>query len=200
MVALAVMLALLVVSVGSCSRAEEPQASPTSASPTQTREPAEPLEAVDGQVEVETVSVHAGEPVFNPGAPQAAEPDVDTAAVDAFAEEIASWLDDHLDGLQQGGSGALEQVAAPGLLESDSRNATIGVTTALASPDRPVDGATYAVTVAVDGGPQWATVHVVVTPREGDPSAAQFTFTPGEEGPILEAAGPADIDDDEEES
>lgn len=145
------------------------------------------------------MSVHTGEPVFTAGDPNAQEPPTDEAAVASFVDQITAWLDGHLDALQEGNPGRLEEVAGPGFLGSGSPQATINVTSGLASPERLVRQASYEITVAVDGDPKWAVVVVAVTPRSGDPAGAVLTFAPGDEGPILEAAGAYAVQADEGE-
>lgn len=116
-------------------------------------------------------------------------PEPDTAAIEAFASDIAGWLNDHLTALQGGRRGRLETVAADGLLgETASAGARRAVTTDLASPEAPVMTARYHVVVVHDGAPSFARVDVTVSHPDGTTSEAGFVFTP-DEPPTLVAAG-----------
>lgn len=155
-------------------------------SPTVTTRPRQPA-AVHGRRLVATRPVANGPVVFHgrrAPAPKA-------AAVTAFAEATADWLDAHLTDLQRGGSGRLRGVAATGLLRGASPALLRAVGGALASPDRPVRQARYQLLVAHAASPQWLRAAVEVTAPDGRVVAAQFVFVPGSRGrPVLVAAGP----------
>ena len=149
--------------------AESPSPSP---SPTPTPDP------VVGIRNVTSTSVSNGPVVFNPGDDDSIPAEADQPAIDGFAEAVAVWLDAHLDDLQNGGPGALAEVAAPGMLDLASPDAVAAVTTGLASPDHFVDSATYTIAVFHDGPPQWLHATADVTWRDGGSARASFLFVP----------------------
>jgi hypothetical protein len=112
-------------------------------------------------------------------------PDPDQVAIAAFSTQVAAWLDAHLTDLQTGGDGDLAAIAAPGLMEALSDEATISATTGLASPRRPAESALYILTTAHEGVPRWLTAQVRVTWLDGGEADATFVFVPGDTGPLL---------------
>lgn len=160
--------------------------SPTpSAAPSATTPPPEP---VVGDVEVQVRSV-ASEPVVLIGGEA---PPIDERAIERLAGDVADWLDEHLTDLQEGEGGNLDAVAATGLIASGDAAIVETVTTALASPERPVADARYALLVAATSRPEWLRATVITESREGEVATAQFVFVPGPGGPVLIAAGPED--------
>lgn len=148
------------------------------------REPADPPpapepEPVHGAVELVAVRdlSATGTGLFQPGSGREAPVPTDGAAIDAFVDATAGWLDAALTAENLG-----EQPATPGL-----GGAWRDVTP---SGGVPVTDAHYAVTVAARGTPSWA--HVVVTATRSDDSegAAEVVFVPSRDGvTLLGAAG-----------
>ena len=172
---------MLVAVAGSLALAgcpgDEPVAAPTpspSPSPTPTPTP----DPVVGIRNLTSTSVSNGPVVFNPGDDDSIVAEPDQAAIDGFAESVAVWLDAHLDDLQNGGPGALAEVAAPGMLDTADPEVVTAVTTGLASPERFVATATYTMTVFHDGPPQWLHATADVTWRDGGSARASFLFVP----------------------
>lgn len=183
---LAALVALLVL--GGCTRGGEPQAGPTSATPTPAPTPT--AGPVGGETNVVVVAADASSLVFN----DRATPEPDGAAIDAFADRVGDWLDGHLTALQDDDEGLLEEVAAPDLLEGADPAALDAVTSDLASPDAPVDRARYHLVVAHSGRPLWLRAHVTVVSRDGAAHEVGFVFTPTDDGPpTLVAAGPGPL-------
>lgn len=180
-------LTVLVLTGGAvaCSSGDgEPQAGPTSSSPSPVRRSAGP---VQGEREVETFAVSNEQAVWD-----RAQPEADPAAVQQAASRVADWLDAHLTALQDGGEGRLQEVAAPGLLEGAPPEVVDAVTTALAGPDRPVESATYMIRVAHTDAPQWVRATANVTGGQGGTRTAQFVFEIAEDAIVLVAAGPGE--------
>lgn len=170
-----------------CSQGSEPAAGPTTASPSPSPSPT--FGAVDG---LETVVVVAADPnslVFN----DRATPEPDEAAIHAFAAQVNLWLDEHLTALQDGGDGALDEVAVAGLLDGADPTVVDAVTTALASPDTPVAHARYHLVVAHSGAPVWLRAHVTTVDPDGGEHVAGFVFVPEPAGLRLIAAGPGPL-------
>lgn len=177
--------AVVVVFAGvACSSGGDPEAGPTTASPSPTPSRIE-AEPVRGEPQVQLFAVSNEQAVW--GRDQAG---VDPAAVDPIAGRITNWLNAHLSDLQVGGPGKLDEVAAAGLLEGTSPDAQTSVTTALASPDRLVESVSYQLVVAHTDSPQWVRATVEVTPRDGHPRTAHFVFEVAEDAVALVAAGP----------
>lgn len=181
------MLAALVtlLAVAGCTRGGEPEAGPTSASPA-SPSPTPTVGPVEGDADVVVVAADPNSLVFN----DRTTPEPEQAAIDAFAEQVEGWLNEHLTGLQDGGEGRLEEVAAPGLLDGTDAEMLESVTSGLASPDAPVDHVRYHLVVAHSGRPLWLRAHVTVVNRDGAANEVGFVFTPNAEGPpTLVAAG-----------
>lgn len=182
------LVALLALSA--CTRGGEPEAGPTT--PTPAPAPTPTVGPVDGEAEVVVVAADPNSLVFN----DRATPEPDHAAIDAFAAQVDGWLDEHLTSLQAGDEGALEEVAAAGLLDGADRSTLDEVSTDLTSLDAPVDHAGYHLVVAHSGRPLWLRAHVIVVDREGAAREAGFVFTPEEGGdPTLVALGPGPLED-----
>lgn len=177
---------LSAVAIAGCSGDEEPAAvreTATSASPTASPEPTRTLKPVVGERTATTFPLGSG-PLLGLGG--RAEPD--QAAIDAAVEQVADWLDGHLDGLQRDGSGAWGAMAADGLANARQR---APVTTELASPEHPVAAARYAMSVYHDGAPQYLTARVEVTHPDDSTSQVGLVFVIGEDGsPTLTMFGP----------
>lgn len=109
-----------------------------------------------------------------------------------FVHEVGDWLDAHLDDLQRGGPGRLDEVAVDGLLAAATDEELAVVTSALASPDAPVADATYRLDGSYAESTEWLTATVEVTSTTGSTSAATMVFVPGGSGPALVLFGPAD--------
>lgn len=179
---LAALVALL--ALGGCTRGGQPEAGPTTSTPAPAPTPT--VGPVDGDADVVVVTADPNSLVFN----DRAAPEPDQAAIDAFAEQVDGWLDEHLTALQDGGEGLLDEVAAPDVLDGADPDTLDAVTTGLASPDAPVDHARYHLVVAHSGRPLWVRVHVIVVSRDGAAHEVGFVFTPAEDGdPTLVAAG-----------
>lgn len=183
--------ALLLLLITACSAGDQPEADPTSTlpspSPTRSRVETEP---VDGEVDVQLVPVANDETVWN-----RPPPEPDSAAVDAVVDRVRAWLDGHLSDVQEGGEGGFDDVAAPGLLDGVAPTTVAAVTSALASPDRPVHRAAYGLQVAHGGAPQWVRASVHVTSKDGTMRSAQFIFEVVEDTVALVAAGPGAEED-----
>lgn len=191
------LVAIVVVAVIAFVALRSPEGVPiadTSPTPTPAATPEAPPspvvhDPVEGEREVETVVVAEG-PIFD----RSAAPGTDEAAVDAFVDAIADWLDAHLTDLHGGGPGLLEDVAAAGLIDSGE---TAELTSGLATFLEPVSSATYRFVVAADGAPEWAHVRVnISTGGQADEArSAELTFAVGDDGPLLLAAARVDPDD-----
>jgi hypothetical protein len=110
--------------------------------------------------------------------------------VDALAGSVRTWLDGHLDDLQNGGDGDLAAVALEGLLADADATLVQGVTRGLTSPDNPVRAVGYEFEVAHDGAPRWLRARIRVERHSGTSSEATFVFVPGDDGPVLIALEP----------
>lgn len=189
--ALGVLLCGAILAAGCSDRSAalpvaSPPAVPSTPSPVASPTPAAPG-PVDGVVELTVVHLEtAGQRVYSAGAPGDVPPVVDEPAVHTFVGNVDRWIDAHLTALQEGEvpplPANLDPAAAPEALHA--------VTTALASPDLLVAGATYVVEVAVDGDPAWAHVTVTVEHVDGGTASADLVFVPSADGPQLLAAGP----------
>ena len=153
--------------------------------PSPTALPPPAIEPIDPEIVVAARSLSANA-VIN--ASQAAP--ADEAAVDALAVAVRTWLDSHLDDLQNGGDGHLADVALEGLLAGADPALIDGVTSGLASPQDPVRGVGYDLEVGHDGAPKWVRARVAVTRHSGTTSGATFVFVPGDPGPVLIALEP----------
>lgn len=149
---------------------------PTDLKPTVPPEP----DPVEGAVTLTVESVSSGRPL-GLGSARAA----DDQAIQLVATTIATWLDAHLDHLQRGGEGAWADMAAEGLVDQAGH-----ATTALASADRPVASAAYAITVYHDGPPQLAAVQVAVVHTDGGTATAELLFAVEGGVPVLTLFGP----------
>ena len=176
-------LALAVLSTACTQPPPEAEPSP---SPTATGSPS-PLPPspipVAGTREVTIQSVGNGPVVFNANDPASALAPPDEPAIDVFAAAVGDWLDAHLDSVQTGGEGLLDDVAAAGLLDVAGRRLERTASTAIASPDDPVATAHYVLTVYHDGAPEWLYADVAVETFEGSSSRLGFVFTPSAEAP-----------------
>lgn len=178
----------LAVLVAGCRPVDEPPAPPSpSPSPLSPSPPAPAPEAVRGHLTLVVDAADPGPIVFH----DRSEPEPDGAAVEALAGHATGWLDAHLTDLQSGGDGRLDEVAAPGLLEGAPPGAVTAVTSALASPEQPVDAAQYHVVVVHDGPPRYARATVAVRSPSGRVTRGAFVFV-HREGLRLVAAGPGD--------
>ncbi len=154
--------------------------SSTSASPSPTVQ----LQPVVGE-RVSAVYPLGGRPILGLGE----DPPPDEAAINAATTAVGDWLDEHLDGLQREGAGAWGNMAADGLANAKERRP---VTTALASPDAPVEAARYVMSVYHDGPPRYLTTRVEVTHPDDSVTMAELVFITDEEGtPTLTMFGPA---------
>lgn len=182
----AALVALL--ALGGCTRGGQPEAGPTTSTPTPAPSPT--AGPVDGDTNVVVVAADPNSLVFN----DRPTPEPDQAAIDAFAEQVDGWLDEHLTALQDGGAGLLSEVAAPDVLDGADPGTLDAVTTDLASPDAPVDHARYHLVVAHSGAPLWMRAHVTVVSRDGAAREVGFVFMPADDGgPTLVAAGPGPL-------
>lgn len=118
---------------------------------------------------------------------------VDEARANAAMAAVGDFLDDHLDRLQRGlelklGSVLPERRGDSGELRS--------LRSGLATPDRPVESARYAISAFGDGEPQWISAQVEVMHPGGSSSGATLVFTLGEGDALqLVLAGPdGDVD------
>lgn len=180
--ALAVALSML---ASGCTNDDGGTASPTGdQGPTATATPTWKLRPVVG--ERTTAVIHLGSgPVLGLG--QTAAPD--QQAVDAAVDAVGDWLDSHLDGLQRDGAGTWGHIAASGLAETKRQRRL--VTTALASPDAPVEDARYLMSVYHDGAPQYLTTRVEVTHPDGSVANVGLVFVIDPDGtPRLTMFGP----------
>lgn len=178
---------MVVLTLSACTRGtEEPAAGPTSATPST---PA--VEPVEGQADVVVTVADSGPIVFH----DRPAPEPDQAAIDAFTDAARQWLDDHLTALQDGEDGGrLDEVAAEGVMDAASPDLVDAVTTDLASPDTPVEQASYHLVVAHSGAPLWLRAHVSVVDRDGTGHIVGFVFTPAESnGASLIAFGPGPL-------
>lgn len=174
-------LALVAVTAAGCSANEAVVAAPAPApSPT----PPEIL-PITSTRNVFTRSVNSGA-VIDRSSPAAA----DEAAVAALAEHVSTWLDAHLDDLQNGGEGRLADVAAPGLIAAGDEALLAGVTSVLTSAADPVRDAVYDLEVGHDGAPRWLRARIQVERASGDRSGATLVFIPTDEGVVLVALQP----------
>jgi hypothetical protein len=183
------LLAAGVLAVAGCATTDpggaepSPSPSPTVAAPSPSPTPT-PLPPVTGQREATVVDVGDAK-VLGPDDREA----VDTAAVDAFSTAVFDWLDAHLDDLQRGGVGRLDELLDGATAASLDGPTRTGLTTGLASPTAPVGSAVYTLTAYHDATIEWATVQVAVTDPSGDPRAATLLLAPGPEGqPVLSVA------------
>lgn len=108
-----------------------------------------------------------------------------------FVHAVGDWLDAHLDDLQRGGRGRLDDVAAPGLLATATDVDVAAVTSSLTSAAAPVASAVYRLDATYEDAPEWLTATVEVTRRDGTVGAATLVFVPGPSGPELVLFGPA---------
>ncbi len=172
--------------LGACT-GDDPTASDTTPpSPSQSPSPSPTvqLQPVVGE-RVSAVYTLGGRPVLGLGA----NPEADQDAIDAAATAVGDWLDRHLDALQRDGKGAWGDVAAKGLADADERTA---VTTALASPEAPVEAARYVMSIYHDGPPRYLTARVEVTHPDDSVAVAELVFLTDEDGtPTLTMFGPA---------
>lgn len=113
-------------------------------------------------------------------------------AVLPLADEVATWLDAHLNDLQQGGTGRTVDVAAPGLVDDATPAELDAITGALATPETPVTSARYLLDGSYDAMTEWLEATVEVTRVDGTVALATFVFTPTDAGPQLVLFGPAD--------
>lgn len=174
------------VALGGCTGNDPVAAapSPTPEAPSPTPSPTPELEPVAGERLPTSVDIGDGK-LLGPDDRET----VDEEAVRAFAATIFDWLDGHLDDLQRGGAGRLDEVLDPGLAASLDDAARAALTTSLASGDAPVATATYTLTAYHDATIEYATVEVAVTDRAGAPHRATLVFTRGPEGaPVLTLA------------
>lgn len=125
--------------------------------------------------------------LLTPAAPAIGPPDT----VLPFVHEVGDWLDAHLDDLQRGGPGRLDEVAVDGLLAAAGADELAAVTTALASPDTPVAAAVYRLDASYAASTEWLAATVEVVSDTGATSAATLVFVPGGDGPALVLFGPA---------
>lgn len=159
-----------------------PVADASSASPSPSPSPSPTPEPTPVHAERLSRSVDVGDGALL-GPDDRAE--VDEAAVGAFADAIFTWLDAHLGDLQSGGHGHLADVLPEGL-DIDDPAVVPALTTALASPDRPVGSASYELTAYHDAGPQFATVTVGLADADGTARTATLVFAPAADGhPVL---------------
>ncbi|MBW3657402.1 MAG: hypothetical protein KY457_02115 [Actinobacteria bacterium] len=121
-------------------------------------------------------------------APEVGPPDT----VLPFVHAVGDWLDAHLDDLQRGGPGRLDDVAVDGLLVAATDEELAVVTSALASPDAPVASARYRLDGSYADATEWLTATVEVTSTTGSTRAATMVFVPGDGGPALVLFGPAE--------
>lgn len=177
------LLAASAVALAGCSRGGDETAATESPAPTVTTPELEP---VRGE-RIPAVFGLSSATVLGFGA--AREPD--QAAIDAAIDQIADWLDEHLDRLQRTGQGLLPAMAAEGLVDSKTRGI---VTTMLASPDAPVASARYVLSAYHDGLPQWLSAQVEVTHPDDSVAAATMVFVIAEDGtPTLTMFGPEPV-------
>jgi hypothetical protein len=196
----AAVVVLAVAYLASWSAPEsEPTAVPTSepeSEPEPEPEP-EPPGPVAGEYElaaIRDVSV-GGRRVFGSSMPQDAPVAHDEAAVGAFVDQMAGWVDEHLTDLQDGGEGL---VPGSGLVGPHE-------VLTLTDPDHPVELAQYAMVVFAREEPEWARTNVVVTRADGSVLTADLVFVPGEPPTLVSAEGdgvapaPAGEEDAEED-
>ena len=100
---------------------------------------------------------------------------VDDEAVDGLVAAIAQWLDAHLNDLQDGGDGHVEEV---GLLGATGTGDLAGAGEVIATAD-------YTFHLGVRGTPEWVNVQVRVVTEDDDEHVADFAFT-GHEEPELQ--------------
>jgi hypothetical protein len=139
-------------------------------------EPPSPVVGEYGLSGVVDVSIHRRR-VYGLGMPQEAPVVHDAAAVDAFVDAMATWLDAHFTELQDGGLGRAQEAGLVGPPEVVS----------LTDPDHPVSRAEYAMVVFARAEPEWARVAVDITRSDGSVLRANFVFLPGDP-PFLVAA------------
>jgi hypothetical protein len=179
-VAAVVVLAVVFV-VSRAAPGSEPTASPTSEPEPEPEPDPEPPGPVTGEYElaaIRDVSV-SGRRVFGSSMPQDAPVAPDEAAVGAFVDQMAAWVDQHLTDLQDGGEGS---VPAAGLVGPHD-------TLTLTDPDHPVELAQYAMVVYAREAPEWARTNVVVTRTDGSVLTANLVFVPGEPPALVAAEG-----------
>ena len=169
------------LAIGCTQQVVEPSPTPTDARPAAT--------PVRGQRDVTTFATNPGPVVFNESDPLHVAPEADTGAIDGFAEAVAAWLDGHLNELQNGGSGTLASVAAPGLLDGAGPELE-RLTTGMTNPDNHVTSARYDLRVAHDGAPIWLLAIVEVEREQGDPVTVQLMFASEGGTPVLVAIEP----------
>jgi hypothetical protein len=182
--ALIAAVAVVVLGVAILSSGDEPEPEPTArptATPTPEPEPEpEPPPPVQGEPELtEVVDLSVtGTGLHRAGTGGDAPVPIDEASVATFAAAMASWIDDHLTDLQDGGEGT---VVAAGLV------GPVGVGH-LTDPDHPVTSARYSMRVGARGAAEWGEVEVVVLRVDGTERTATLAFLPGDDAPRLVAA------------
>jgi hypothetical protein len=169
-----------VLAVG-CAADAAPAAEPAEAAttaPEPTPDPVEPDPAPEPVVEVrgEVTDVIvadlsiANSGLFRDGDPLDVTIPADDHAIDAHVRVVADWLDAHLTDLQTGGDGLVTDAGLTG--------DPVELSTGLTGPDRPIDAASYAVTVGARGLPEWLRVSVTLG-RDGErDTTATFVFVP----------------------
>lgn len=184
-----VVLAVATATALSACTSEEgtPTATETTATPTPaatpTATPTPELEPVTGTRHTSVV-LASGKQYLGLGA----DPEPRMGLIENTFTEIGDWLDAHLDALQRTGNGRLGDVIADGIGGEDARTP---VTTHLASPDRPVTGARYAMKAYHTGKPQLVSVRVAVTHPDSDRTVAELGFAVADDGtPILVTYAP----------
>lgn len=190
----AIALVSIAMLAGACTGGDEtaPTPSPTTtspsptATPTPTPTPTPTLEPVKGKRNVSAHSVSSARVL---GLGSAKEPN--RKAINRAANQVANWLDRHLDRLQTEGRGRLGQVGGGSIGNKKQRR----VLNQLASPDRPVASAGYNLIVHHDGAPTMVVANVVVRHPEGRPSRQQMVFLVRDDGPVLAMFGPPGKDD-----
>jgi hypothetical protein len=184
----ALLTALLAVG---CAADVPPAAAPAEVATTAAEPPADPdpasgpTNAVRGDVADVTVAdlSIANSGLFRDGDPLEITVPADDDAIDAHVRAVAGWLDAHLTDLQTGGSGLVTDVGLTG----DPDELSVGLT----GPDRPIDAASYDVTVGARGLPEWLRVSVTLERDGARDITATFVFVPtGADEVQLVAADP----------
>lgn len=181
--------ALAVVGLASCSTTVEKAAlpPPTSPMPKPSPTPTFALTEVHGQRDVSVWSVSSDHIL---GRGDMTPPDDD--AILAAVQTVGDWLDRHLDDLQRGGDGLLEEVAADGLLDGADPSVIAAATEDLAGGWEPVASARYELAVSHDGAPEWIEAIVHVTTQVDTTGDAVFVFAVDGDRPELVMFGPVE--------
>lgn len=152
----------------------------------------DPVEGNVERVEVQDLSA-TGTGLYQPGSDPDRATDPDEEAIDAFVSTVVEWLDAALTAAN------LDDGATVGALGAGDLHGGVGMLD-LGTPGEPVVEASYAVTVAALGAPQWGEVRVRAVRADGTSQSLRLVVSPGADGPHLVAAQEGPDDEVEEEA